>query len=201
MWVVLGEILGVPVALQALCRLPSTPQLGSLPNARQLPVHAAASCHLTTDRASKSTWSIRLFLRAPAWSHTHATHLTMAVAPFGQMVCLIYFHGDGHSSRFPHPMPWAAGLVVRIARQPHTEAVHACLAPMQEHAITSDDALVLDELPGHSVLIVGAGYISVEFSSIYKGLGADVHLMYRKPLPLTGWGHGSGTQQCSLPPP
>ena len=56
----------------------------------------------------------------------------------------------------------------------------------QEHAITSDDALVLDELPGHSVLIVGAGYISVEFSSIYKGLGADVHLMYRKPLPLTG---------------
>ena len=57
----------------------------------------------------------------------------------------------------------------------------------QEHAITSDDALVLDELPGHSVLIVGAGYISVEFSSIYKGLGADVHLMYRKPLPLTGW--------------
>ena len=56
----------------------------------------------------------------------------------------------------------------------------------QEHAITSDDALVLDELTGNSVLIVGAGYISVEFSSIYRGLGADVHLMYRKPLPLTG---------------
>ena len=56
---------------------------------------------------------------------------------------------------------------------------------MQEHAITSDDALVLDEIPGSTIVIVGAGYISVEFSSIYKGLGANVHLMYRKPLPLT----------------
>ena len=62
---------------------------------------------------------------------------------------------------------------------------------MQEHAITSDDALVLDEIPGSTIVIVGAGYISVEFSSIYKGLGADVHLMYRKPLPLTGCVHPS----------
>ena len=62
---------------------------------------------------------------------------------------------------------------------------------MQEHAITSDDALVLDEIPGSTIVIVGAGYISVEFSSIYKGLGADVHLMYRKPLPLTGCAHPS----------
>ena len=59
---------------------------------------------------------------------------------------------------------------------------------MQEHAITSDDALVLDAVPGNSILIVGAGYISVEFSSIYHGLGAEVHLMYRTPLPLTGCG-------------
>lgn len=58
--------------------------------------------------------------------------------------------------------------------------------PMQEHAITSDNALVLDEVPKKSIVIVGAGYISVEFSSIYRGFGNDVHLMYRKPLPLTG---------------
>ncbi|CAL5220151.1 g2113 [Coccomyxa viridis] len=59
--------------------------------------------------------------------------------------------------------------------------------PGSEHAITSDDALVLDDIPGSTIVIVGAGYISVEFSSIYKGLGAEVHLMYRKPLPLTGF--------------
>lgn len=57
---------------------------------------------------------------------------------------------------------------------------------LQEHAITSDDALVLDDLPDASIVIVGAGYISVEFSGIFNGMGADVHLMYRKPLPLTG---------------
>lgn len=61
----------------------------------------------------------------------------------------------------------------------------------QEHAITSDDALVLDGVPHNSILIVGAGYISVEFSSIFRGFGADVHLMYRKPLPLTGCGRWS----------
>ncbi|CAL8470802.1 g10344 [Coccomyxa elongata] len=59
--------------------------------------------------------------------------------------------------------------------------------PGSEHAITSDDALVLDEVPKKNIVIVGAGYISVEFSSIYRGFGNDVHLMYRKPLPLTGF--------------
>ena len=57
----------------------------------------------------------------------------------------------------------------------------------QEYAITSDDALVLDNLPTDApILIVGAGYISVEFSGIFNGMGAEVHLVYRKDLPLTG---------------
>lgn len=60
-------------------------------------------------------------------------------------------------------------------------AIHA-----QEYAITSDDALVLDDLPKAPIYIVGAGYISVEFSGIFNGLGAEVHLVYRKDLPLTG---------------
>lgn len=45
---------------------------------------------------------------------------------------------------------------------------------------------MLKEMPGNSIVIVGAGYISVEFASIFRGFGADVHLMYRKALPLTG---------------
>lgn len=58
---------------------------------------------------------------------------------------------------------------------------------VQEYAITSDDALVLDNLPTDApILIVGAGYISVEFSGIFNGMGANVHLVYRKDLPLTG---------------
>ena len=52
---------------------------------------------------------------------------------------------------------------------------------------------MLKEMPGNSIVIVGAGYISVEFASIFRGFGADVHLMYRKPLPLTGC---AGQKQC-----
>lgn len=59
--------------------------------------------------------------------------------------------------------------------------------PGKEHAITSDDALVLDHLPSKPILCVGAGYISVEFSGIFNGMGAETHLMYRQPLPLRGF--------------
>ena len=56
----------------------------------------------------------------------------------------------------------------------------------QEYAITSDDALVLDDLPDAPIVIVGAGYISVEFAGIFNSFGAEVHLVLRKDLPLTG---------------
>jgi glutathione reductase (NADPH) len=54
---------------------------------------------------------------------------------------------------------------------------------LQELAITSDEALSLEELPKRAV-ILGGGYIAVEFASIWKGMGAHVDLFYRKELPL-----------------
>lgn len=57
--------------------------------------------------------------------------------------------------------------------------------PGAEHAITSDEALVLDSLqPGLPIAIVGGGYIGVEFCGIFNGLGADVHLICRQKYPL-----------------
>jgi glutathione reductase (NADPH) len=47
-----------------------------------------------------------------------------------------------------------------------------------EHCITSDDAFFLDKLPGR-VVVVGGGYIAVEFASIFNGLGVDTTLVYR----------------------
>jgi glutathione reductase (NADPH) len=55
-----------------------------------------------------------------------------------------------------------------------------------EHTITSDDAFGLAELPKH-VVIAGGGYIAVEFASIFKGLGADVCLVYRGETVLNGF--------------
>jgi glutathione reductase (NADPH) len=47
-----------------------------------------------------------------------------------------------------------------------------------EYCITSDDAFYLDTLP-QRVVVVGGGYIAVEFASIYNGLGVDTTLVYR----------------------
>ncbi|KAL5781461.1 hypothetical protein ACOSP7_006490 [Xanthoceras sorbifolium] len=58
--------------------------------------------------------------------------------------------------------------------------------PGQELAITSDEALSLDDLPKRAV-VLGGGYIAVEFASIWRGLGANVDLIFRKELPLRGF--------------
>jgi glutathione reductase (NADPH) len=50
--------------------------------------------------------------------------------------------------------------------------------PGYELAITSNEAFHLKNLPRH-VVIAGGGYIAIEFACIFKGLGADVSLVYR----------------------
>jgi glutathione reductase (NADPH) len=47
-----------------------------------------------------------------------------------------------------------------------------------EHFISSNECFKLDELP-ESIAIVGAGYIGMEFTSIFAGLGVAVTLIYR----------------------
>ncbi|MDQ2075452.1 glutathione-disulfide reductase [Marinimicrobium sp. ABcell2] len=53
-------------------------------------------------------------------------------------------------------------------------------------AITSNEAFYLNELPA-SIVIVGGGYIAVEFAGIFNGLGVDTHLCYRGDLFLRGF--------------
>ncbi|GAB1260017.1 glutathione-disulfide reductase [Aurantivibrio plasticivorans] len=58
--------------------------------------------------------------------------------------------------------------------------------PGKEHAITSNDAFYIEQLP-HSIAIVGGGYIAVEFAGIFHGMGVETHLIYRGPLFLRGF--------------
>jgi glutathione reductase (NADPH) len=58
--------------------------------------------------------------------------------------------------------------------------------PGVEHAITSDQAFHLKDLP-RKVVIVGGGYIAVEFAGIFHGMGAEVVQLYRGPLFLRGF--------------
>lgn len=58
--------------------------------------------------------------------------------------------------------------------------------PGHEHAISSNEAFFLKELPKR-VLVVGGGYIAVEFAGIFHGLGANTTLLYRGDLFLRGF--------------
>ncbi len=58
--------------------------------------------------------------------------------------------------------------------------------PGSELAITSNEAFHLDALP-KSVMVVGGGYIAVEFAGIFAGLGVDTTLIYRGPNILRGF--------------
>ena len=58
--------------------------------------------------------------------------------------------------------------------------------PGRELAITSNEAFYLDELP-RRVLVVGGGYIAVEFASIFHGCGSETRLLYRGDLFLRGF--------------
>ncbi len=58
--------------------------------------------------------------------------------------------------------------------------------PGAEHAITSNEAFFLDGLP-ERVVVVGGGYIAVEFAGIFHGLGARVTQLYRGPMFLRGF--------------
>ena len=56
----------------------------------------------------------------------------------------------------------------------------------KELAITSNEAFYLEKLP-EKVLIIGGGYIAVEFAGIFNGLGVDVIQLYRGPVFLRGF--------------
>ncbi len=58
--------------------------------------------------------------------------------------------------------------------------------PGRELAITSNEAFFLPALP-RRVIVVGGGYIAVEFASIFHGLGARVTQLYRGELFLRGF--------------
>ena len=58
--------------------------------------------------------------------------------------------------------------------------------PGAEHIISSNEAFYLENFPKR-VMVLGGGYIAVEFAGIFKGLGAQTDLIYRGPLFLRGF--------------
>lgn len=72
-------------------------------------------------------------------------------------------------------------ILVATGGWPTKPAVPGC-----ELAITSNEAFFLPELPTRAIL-VGGGYIALEFAGIFEGLGSQVTIVHRGPLFLRGF--------------
>jgi glutathione reductase (NADPH) len=75
----------------------------------------------------------------------------------------------------------AERILISTGGWPHLPDV-----PGIEHAITSNEALDLAEFPGR-IVIVGGGYIAVEFAGLFNALGADVSIVIRAGNILRGF--------------
>ena len=60
--------------------------------------------------------------------------------------------------------------------------------PGKEHALDSNQVFDLETFPKR-FLVLGGGYIAVEFASIFNGLGSETHLIYRGDLFLKQFDH------------
>jgi glutathione reductase (NADPH) len=90
---------------------------------------------------------------------------------------------DPHTVEVEGKRYTAANILIASGGHPVIPAVPGC-----EHAITSNEALDLKTLPRH-IVIVGGGYIAVEFAGIFAGLGARVELVIRGDALLKGFDH------------
>ena len=76
----------------------------------------------------------------------------------------------------------AAKILIATGGRPNADVK----LPGAEHAITSNEAFHLAELP-RRIVVAGGGYIAVEFASIFAGLGSEVTLLYRGEKVLRGF--------------
>jgi|GEM_PF-2137 len=102
----------------------------------------------------------------------------------GSGVTLIDGHArivDPHTVEVHGKRYSAAHILIAVGGWPSVPDI-----PGKEYAITSNEAFFLPALP-RRVLVVGGGYIAVEFASIFHGLGAQTSLLYRRELFLRGF--------------
>ena len=75
----------------------------------------------------------------------------------------------------------AERILIAVGATPYMPDV-----PGIEHAISSNEAFHLEELPKR-IVVVGGGYIAVEFAGIFNGLGVETKQLYRGPLFMRGF--------------
>lgn len=88
---------------------------------------------------------------------------------------------DSHTAVIGCQSVSADKILIATGSRPHLPPL-----PGIEHVITSSEAFSLPNLPNR-IVIVGGGYIAVEFAGIFAGLGVSVTQLYRGSLFLRGF--------------
>jgi len=88
---------------------------------------------------------------------------------------------DAHTVAVDGRQYRAARILIATGGWPHVPEL-----PGSELAVTSNEIFDLETFP-ERLVIVGGGYIAVEFAGIFNGLGASVTQLYRGPLFLRGF--------------
>ncbi len=88
---------------------------------------------------------------------------------------------DPHTVEVDGTQYTAEKILVATGGWPHVPEF-----PGSDLAITSNEIFDLEAFP-ERLVVVGGGYIAVEFAGIFKGLGASVTQLYRGPLFLRGF--------------
>jgi len=88
---------------------------------------------------------------------------------------------DAHSVAVGERRLRSERILIATGGWPQVPAV-----PGAEHVLTSNDIFHLETLP-HRTVVVGGGYIAVEFAGIFNGLGRATTQLYRGALFLRGF--------------
>ncbi len=88
---------------------------------------------------------------------------------------------DPHTVSVKGRLYTAERILIAVGGWPHLPDISG-----KEHVVTSNEIFDLKHFPKRLV-VVGGGYIAIEFASIFNGLGADVTQLYRGDLFLRGF--------------
>ena len=88
---------------------------------------------------------------------------------------------DAHTVEIDGRTITTANILIATGSEPSVPSV-----PGVEFAMTSDQAFHLPELPRRAI-VIGGGYIAVEFAGIFHSLGVETTQLYRGPLFLRGF--------------
>lgn len=88
---------------------------------------------------------------------------------------------DAHTVEVEGKQYTAENILLAVGGWPQVPDI-----PGREHVTDSNQVFFLKEQPKR-VLVVGGGYIAVEFASVFHGLGSETQLAYRGDLFLRGF--------------